>query len=242
MKPPSADLEAAIYRCLGEISTEEFELRWHQSGLEGSDSIPTDTTPQIKQAVSQYRETLQNGLKGLLGQISIPDNQAWQDAVQYARAVIKSPEDSHERAKSSWNRSCSELHRELLTRCGPATLEAARAGCSRIVSDHYGGDRSRVSHVDKKASFMRHCGDVTIGAAFYPASNPLALGCYDVGTVDCSLALAVWLPPKRRFSKRHLATCLSAMIMGNSRPLITRYVCAWLPWDSGRRMRLVGER
>lgn len=211
-KPLSTKLESSIHSCLDEIAADTFELRWKQppptaAGSENGTS--TDVPGKISEAVSQYRDTLRNGLLALLGQVSL-DNQAWQDALEYARAVIEQPEDNPARANSAWNRSCSDLHRELLTRYGAATIEAARIGSSRIGADHYDGDRLSIAHVDKKASFKRHWHDIQVGAAFYPTSSFLAAGCYEVVTMDCSLVLSICLPPKTAVQQSalgHLSLC-----------------------------------
>jgi hypothetical protein len=146
--------------------------------------------------LSSYKRTLRLGLEGLLGKVSVPNSQAWLDAVAYCRAVINSPEDTVRRANSYWVRSCLDINRELLTRYGPSIITAARTGVKDIVSDHFQGQSLKVLHVDKKASFNRNWRKLDIGALFYPTSNPLVVGCLESGTLPYSLVVTAWLNPE----------------------------------------------
>ncbi|KAI9373393.1 hypothetical protein BJX61DRAFT_533161 [Aspergillus egyptiacus] len=156
-------------------------------------------------------ETIARGLKVLRGRTEPPfSGQDWEDALAYSRAVIVSPQDTTRRATSVWARSCSNLHKTLLGRFGPDIIEASRAGCRRVISDLYGGDRTKIAHVDKRANFKRHWQDLRLGRAFYPASSPLAVGCYESGTMVCSLVLSAWMTPEEavKFATlSHLSVC-----------------------------------
>ncbi|PWY86603.1 hypothetical protein BO94DRAFT_467021 [Aspergillus sclerotioniger CBS 115572] len=165
-------------------------------------SAPQPSTP-LDQATLR-------GLMLLSEKVERPSGQAWEDAIHYSRAVIISPQDTVRRATSVWARSCSDLHKTLLGRFGPAVIEAARVGCQTVLSTHYNGDGSGVAHVDKRASFKRHWQDLQLGSAFYPPSSPLAVGCYESGTMVCSLVLSAWMPAEAAVkfaSLSHLSVC-----------------------------------
>ncbi|KAI1824109.1 hypothetical protein F4861DRAFT_277010 [Xylaria intraflava] len=159
---------------------------------------------------AMYKATMRHGIESLIGTVSIPKSQAWADAMDYGREVIVAPDDSPRRASSPWVRSCSELHKELLTWFGPETKRAAQLGTASIISDHYNGNRLAIAHVDKKASFLRHCHDAHIGAAFYPPSNLLAANCYQTASLGCSLAMSSFLPVEKAVQAAyisHLSVC-----------------------------------
>lgn len=104
----------------------------------------------------------------------------------------------------------SELYNELIKRFGPQTINAARLGTASIIANYYNGDRQAIAHVNKKASYMRHCHEAKVGAAFYPQSSPLIAGCYSIGTLPCSLALSSFLPVDKAVQAAylsHLAVC-----------------------------------
>lgn len=151
-----------------------------------------------------YKTTLRCGLESLIGTISI-DSQAWDDAMAYARDVILSPQDTERRASSPWIRSCSELHKEFMNHFGPGTISAARLGTDSIIEGHYRGDRTAIAHVNKKASYLRHCHEVKVGAMFYPQPNPLSAGCYQVVILPVSLALSYFLPIEKVVQLAHLS-------------------------------------
>jgi hypothetical protein len=104
----------------------------------------------------KYLDALETGLLVLDRRGPHPDTQAWGDAIDCVRDVILSPKDDSSRAAETWARSCSDLARELMSRFGPSTIQAARDGCRRIVEDHFGGDGRRIAHVEKKAAFLRN--------------------------------------------------------------------------------------
>ncbi|KAI8948601.1 hypothetical protein F4801DRAFT_604141 [Xylaria longipes] len=159
---------------------------------------------------AMYEATMRNGIESLLGTISIANNKAWQDVVAYGREVILAPEDSEERAMAPWARSCSDLHKELLKRFGPETIEAAETGTASIIADHYNGDRLAIPHVNKKASYLRHRHDAKVGAGFYPKSSPLAATCYQCASLPCSLAMSWFLPVEKAVQAAyisHLSVC-----------------------------------
>ncbi|KAI0530350.1 hypothetical protein GGR58DRAFT_239463 [Xylaria digitata] len=157
-----------------------------------------------------YKSTMKNGIDSLIGTISIENNRAWDDAIAYAREVILDPKDTTERALSPWVRSCSELHKELLTRFGPETIEAAKLGTASIIANHYNGDRLSIPHINKKASYLRHRHDAKVGAGFYPQSSPLAATCYQSASLPCSLAMSWFLPIEKAVKAgyiSHLSVC-----------------------------------
>ncbi|KAI1159231.1 hypothetical protein F5B18DRAFT_637838 [Nemania serpens] len=159
---------------------------------------------------AMYKETLRNGIKVLNGAVSKTKTQAWNDAMEYAREVILAPKDSVERASSPWTRSCSELHKELLKRFGPGTIEAAELGTASIIANHYDGDRLAISHINKKASYLRHRHDAKVGAGFYPQSSPLAAICYQTAALPCSLAMSWFLSAEEAVQAAyvsHLSVC-----------------------------------
>ncbi|KAI3317747.1 hypothetical protein HD806DRAFT_514206 [Xylariaceae sp. AK1471] len=159
---------------------------------------------------TMYKTTLKSGLESLLGTISIAKNQAWDDAMAYGRKVILEPEDTAQRASSPWIRSCSELHKELLKRFGAETIGAAQLGTASIIKRHYNGDRLAISHVNKKASYLRHRHDAKVGASFYPQSSPLAATCYQSASLCCSLAMSWFLPVDKAVQAAyisHLSVC-----------------------------------
>ncbi|KAJ8105791.1 hypothetical protein ONZ43_g7283 [Nemania bipapillata] len=159
---------------------------------------------------AMYKETMRNGLQALTGAVSIPNSQVWDDAMAYAREVIIAPKDSPERASSHWTRSCSELHKELLRRFGPGTIEAAELGTASIIANHYKGDRLAIPHINKKASYLRHRHEAKVGAGFYPQASPLAATCYQTAALPCSLAMSWFLSPERAVQAAyvsHLSVC-----------------------------------
>ncbi|KAI8628804.1 hypothetical protein F5Y19DRAFT_485170 [Xylariaceae sp. FL1651] len=159
---------------------------------------------------TMYKTIMRNGLESLIGTRSIAENQAWDDAMAYGRKVILEPEDSAQRASSPWVRSCSDLHKELLKRFGPETIDAAYSGTAYLIADHYNGDRLAIAHVNKKASYLRHRHDAKVGAAFYPQSSPLAASCYQSASLCCSLAMSWFLPVEKAVQAAyisHLSVC-----------------------------------
>ncbi|KAI0102587.1 hypothetical protein GGR51DRAFT_527018 [Nemania sp. FL0031] len=159
---------------------------------------------------AMYLETMRNGIESLKGTISIENNPAWDDAMAYAREVILAPKDSPDRASSLWTRSCSELHKELLKRFGLGTIEAAELGTASIIAKHYHGDRLSISHVNKKASYLRHQHEAKVGAGFFPQSSPLAAICYQTAALPCSLAMSWFLSPEKAVQAAyvsHLSVC-----------------------------------
>ncbi|KAJ9481858.1 hypothetical protein VN97_g11599 [Penicillium thymicola] len=136
------------------------------------------------------------GISCLSGEITIPDSQAWQDAVAYCRSVITAPQDSVSRANSPWVRSCSDISRAQLQRFGPGIIEAARKGTSGIVADHFKGTRLDVPHIDKKQSFYRNLRNANLGVLYYPPTSTLAVGGFEPGVLPCSLGLSAFLEPE----------------------------------------------
>ncbi|KJZ71007.1 hypothetical protein HIM_09618 [Hirsutella minnesotensis 3608] len=157
-----------------------------------------------------YASTLKLGLRVLMSHRSSPTDQAWADAIDYARAVIISPRDDTSRAAATWKRSCSDLSRVLLSRYDYNTIQAARDGTVSIIADYYGGDRRRIAHVDKRASFMRNWENQKAENAYYLSSSILATAAYEGGTLGCALTLLAWGTPEQAAklgTLAHLALC-----------------------------------
>ncbi|KAK8093135.1 uncharacterized protein PG998_014536 [Apiospora kogelbergensis] len=117
---------------------------------------------------------------------------------------------TNSRAEAYWARSCSKLGNEFLRRFGPSTIQAAHDGCASIISNHYGGERQGIAHVDKKANFLRHWQGQIIGDAFFPSSSLLATAAYESGTFACAITLLAWGTPEQAAklaSISHLAVC-----------------------------------
>ncbi|KNG81825.1 hypothetical protein ANOM_010265 [Aspergillus nomiae NRRL 13137] len=217
-----ATLVADIYKLLKEAESPDFDSRWRESPSEA-------LSPSTQHAACTYRRTLCLGLKGLLGEIMIPDSQVWQDAVAYCRAVITAPEDSIARANSYWIRSSSDVSKAHLQRFGPGIVAAARRGASEIVSDHFHGDRLKVPHIDKRQSFYRNARNTNLGALFYPSSSPLAVGAFESGIIPCSLAMLAFLDPETAVK----AASLSGVAISDDYAAFSRDDCAF-------RLRIVG--
>ncbi|KAJ8133151.1 hypothetical protein O1611_g472 [Lasiodiplodia mahajangana] len=159
---------------------------------------------------TMYLERMRDGIESLKGTISIANNPAWDDAMAYAREVILAPKDTPDRASSPWTRSCSDLHKELLKRFGPGTIEAAELGTASIIAKHYEGDSLLISHVNKKASHLRHQNDAKVGAGFYPQSSPLAAICYQTAALPTSLAMSWFFSAEEAVQAAyisHLSVC-----------------------------------
>ncbi|KAK5989621.1 hypothetical protein PT974_07875 [Cladobotryum mycophilum] len=189
-KTAEGELAMAIYQALDELDSEHV-VQWWQGTPTVAVTGPIDAPTTA--AAWAYRRLMRSGLLALLEHTSISGRQSWLDAVEYCRAVALDPQDTVQRAHSRWVRSCSDLHQELMTRFGPATVSAARDGSAKLVADHYQGRRLNVSHVDKKANFKKYSPTAIVGAAYYPTSSPLAVGCYESGALPCSLLLSGWL-------------------------------------------------
>ncbi|BAE57076.1 unnamed protein product [Aspergillus oryzae RIB40] len=191
--PASTYIEASmvdgIYKLLKEVESPEFDTRWQETPSKA-------LSPSAQHAASTYRKTLCLGLRCLSGEITIPNNQTWNDAIAYCRAVIAAPQDSITRASSYWIRSSSDISKVQLQRFGPGIIAAAHKGNYEIVSDHFQGDRLKVPHIDKKQSFYRNARNMDLGAFFYPSSSPLAVGAFDSGIVPCSLSISAFLDPE----------------------------------------------
>ncbi|KFH42558.1 hypothetical protein ACRE_067240 [Hapsidospora chrysogenum ATCC 11550] len=142
----------------------------------------------------RYLPTLETGLQVLARRGPNPNTQAWRDAIDYARDVILNPKDDSSRAAETWARSCSDLARELMSRYGPSTIQAAKDGSRRIIDENFGGDGRRIPHVEKKAAFLRNYKSQMVPKAHYPEDNILAVACYEVGFISCGLAMMAWTP------------------------------------------------
>lgn len=75
-----ANLVDSIYKVLKKVESAEFDSLWQECPGKA-------LSPSAKHAASTYRRTLCLGLKGLLGEITIPYSQVWEDA-GYAIATI----------------------------------------------------------------------------------------------------------------------------------------------------------
>lgn len=92
-----------------------------------------------------------------------------------------------------------------MNRFGPETINAARLGTACIINDHYRGDRTAITHVNKKASYLRHRHQVKTGVMFHPQSNPLSFSCYQVVILPVSLGLSSFLPIQKGDQIAHLS-------------------------------------
>ncbi|UKZ83056.1 hypothetical protein TrVFT333_010857 [Trichoderma virens FT-333] len=176
-------LKALIYRLFDELDSGSWNSRINETG--GS-CQPSNA------AVRAYVSQLRNGVSIILGQGPIPRNQSWSDAVAYARAVIQEPQDTVQRSKATWARSCSTIHHELKKRFGQGVKSMAVEGLS-------------VSHVDKEESFRQHYLTLKPSLAYYPNSSLLAVGAYESAFLSCSLVASAWLSPEEAL--KYAAIC-----------------------------------
>ena len=142
--------------------------------------------------MSLHQKALETGLRVLLGHHIVPDTQPWRDLKDYTRAVILCPTDDKSRISSSWIKSTSDMSRELLSRYGPDTVQAAKDGLASLLAESVDGKGEEIPHVDKKANFIRNFEQQRPGKAYYPENSPLATITYETGNVACSLALLAW--------------------------------------------------
>lgn len=137
-------------------------------------------------------------------------DQAWANAIEYTRNAIISPKDDSSRATALWTSFCSDVSKELQSRFGPATVQAARDGCKAIADDHLNGNRKLIPHVDKKRSFLQHWRGQSIGNAFEPADSIFATVGYECGSVPCAVVLLAWASPEQAAKLAaisHIAIC-----------------------------------
>ncbi|OGM45167.1 hypothetical protein ABOM_005859 [Aspergillus bombycis] len=172
-----ATLVADIYKLLKETESPDFDSR----------------CPSAQHAASTYRRTLCLELQGLLGEITIPDSHAWQDAVGYCRAVIAAPQDSVNRANSHWIRSSSDVSKAHLQRFVPGIVTAARKGTSEIASDHFHGDRLKVPHVDKRQSFYRNARGVDLAGSLAGAAICDDYAAFSLDNCEVRLRGKIWI-------------------------------------------------
>jgi hypothetical protein len=196
----SSELTSELNQALIELDQESNDL----------DSRPTSPISIAKDiAKSAQRSMLRNGLLALLGKASYPQNQHWEDAMDYCRAVIEDPQDTAQRANTERVRSCSDVYFELLKKFGPRIIEVAREGCAALIDDHYGGNALSIAHIDKKANTERHIHEQKISDIFNRKPGVLAVACYEL-TVCCSILISAWLPTQRatKFATiSHVAVC-----------------------------------
>lgn len=182
-KDTSPDLVSSLRRELEDLDAGNYPTA--QPGL-----------PESLYAASVYKETMRNGLLALLGLINIPGSQSWEDAVDYCRAVIECPQDTSQRANAKWTRSCSDLCQKLKERFGPGIVAAARSGCTAFVRDHYQGDSLSIAHVDKKTNMRSLILHQNPSFIFHHESSFLAIACYEITALCCSIVTSAWQPPK----------------------------------------------
>jgi hypothetical protein len=167
----SSELTSELNQALIELDQESNDL----------DSRPTSPISIAKDiAKSAQRSMLRNGLLALLGKASYPQNQHWEDAMDYCRAVIEDPQDTAQRANTERVRSCSDVFFELLKKFGPRIIEVAREGCAALIDDHYGGNALSIAHIDKKANTERHIHEQKISDIFNRKPGVLAVACYEL--------------------------------------------------------------
>lgn len=143
-EPPTqldAELKELMYRLLNQLDSGSWRPNVNN---------PEQSHHPRDAAVRAYESQLRSGLSAILGYGPISQKQSWSDALEFARAVIQEPQDTIERSRASWARSCSVIYRELMTRFGQEVRSMAEQGCTQLVNDHYLGERLSVSHVDKK--------------------------------------------------------------------------------------------
>lgn len=107
--------------------------------------------------------TMETGFLALSGKLPTSQSNTWDDAIKYCRAVIKSPQDTEQRANAEWSRSISVLCKELLTRFGAETVECARIGCKAFVENKYHGRALDIAHIDKNANTERYLHGQKVG-------------------------------------------------------------------------------
>ncbi|KAL6811911.1 hypothetical protein V8C40DRAFT_283876 [Trichoderma camerunense] len=194
-------LQTLMYKLLNQLDSDNYDHTFNE----------TDHYCHPSDAVLRtYINQMRIGLETLLGYDPITRKQSWSDAVAYARAVIQEPQDSVQRSKATWARSCSIIHRELMKRFGQQVRSMATKGCTQLVSDHYLGKRLSVSHVDKEASFRQHFLKLKPSLAYYPNSSPLAVGTYESAFLSCSLVASAWLSVEEALKYAaicHLSVC-----------------------------------
>lgn len=188
----TAELEHDIIQALEKLESDSYNSVSTQEGAE-KESLPV--SQMITESV--HESTLRNGLLALLGKIAIPDSLAWEDAMNYCRDVIESPQDTKRRANSEWVRSGSDLYFELTKRFGPGIIEAAQTGAAKLVDNHYTGNPLNIAHVDKKANMMRYMQDQHPSSIFNREPGLLALTCYEQTALCCSITISAWQPPHR---------------------------------------------
>ncbi|KAM6487684.1 hypothetical protein HDV62DRAFT_159126 [Trichoderma sp. SZMC 28011] len=194
-------LQTLMYKLLNELNSDDFNHTFNETDHH---CHPSDAVVQT------YVNQMRIGLEALLGHGPITRKQSWSDAVAYARAVIQEPQDSVQRSKATWARSCSTIHRELMKRFGQEVKSMAAQGCTQLISDHYLGKRLSVSHVDKEASFRQHFLRLKPSLAYYPNSSPLAVGTYESAFLSCSLVASAWLSHEEALKYAaicHLSVC-----------------------------------
>ncbi|KAL6798141.1 hypothetical protein J3E68DRAFT_425385 [Trichoderma sp. SZMC 28012] len=202
--PPNqldAKLKEMIYRLLNQLDSGS----WRPAVNNPEQShLPRDA------AVRAYESQLRSGLSAILGYGPISRKQSWSDALEFARAVIKEPQDTVERSKAIWTRSCSVVYRELMTRFGQEVRSMAEQGCTQLVNDHYLGERLSVPHVDKRASFQQNLLKSKPGLGYHPPDSFLAIAAYQCGILPCSLVASAWLSPEEALKYAalcHLSVC-----------------------------------
>ncbi|KAL2753072.1 hypothetical protein ACRALDRAFT_1066003 [Sodiomyces alcalophilus JCM 7366] len=194
---------------VSQLGVEELEQKLDTDLQRCLETTDTESDPTIHHP--SYVQAMKDGLR-LLMRRHDPNivSQVWRDCIAYCRAVILSPKDHPSRADAPWVRSCSELQTELLSKYGPETIEAGRAGLAALVNDHFGGDANKIPHVDKKKSFLRNWHDQPLGASLLPDRSILATAAYEAGSLPCHLAMTGWGTPEQaaRLSViSHVAIC-----------------------------------
>ncbi|KAL5085866.1 hypothetical protein Trisim1_009936 [Trichoderma cf. simile WF8] len=203
-EPPTqldAELKELMYRLLNQLDSGSWRPNVNN---------PEQSHHPRDAAVRAYESQLRSGLSAILGYGPISQKQSWSDALEFARAVIQEPQDTIERSRASWARSCSVIYRELMTRFGQEVRSMAEQGCTQLVNDHYLGERLSVSHVDKKTGFQQTFLKSKPGLAYHPPDSFLAIAAYQCGILPCSLVASAWLSPEEALKYSalcHLSIC-----------------------------------
>ncbi|KAF9884071.1 hypothetical protein FE257_002301 [Aspergillus nanangensis] len=166
--------------------------------------------PSVAQEMDKV---LQNGLRALNGEITIPGNEAWTDAVEYCCIVKNSPEDSSRRADQKWKRSHSIICNQLLKEFGPEIILKAEEGMSALIKNRYKDNALSIAHVDKEKNIRGYATENILGPTFRlpdDDGNMLVALCYELTILCCAVVQSAWLTPVEALKSSllgHAAIC-----------------------------------
>lgn len=169
--------------------------------------IENDSKPGSPQPM--HAHVLKLGLSLLKKEGPVMTDQAWANAIEYSRDAIISPKDDKSRATAAWTSFCSDVSKELQSRFGPSTIQAAQDGCKAIADIRFNGNAMLIPHVDKKRSYLQHWRDQLIGDAF-PADNIFSTVAYECGSIPCAVLMLAWASPEQSAKLAaisHIAIC-----------------------------------